>query len=146
VTVSKKTKSTTKAATDIDEAIGILIRTARKEKRLSQEGLGKLVGLTFQQIQKYERGVNRVSASRLVDISTSLGKPLEYFFNAEVFDGIGLNFSNSESATDAPVKGKDISRVLAAFGRIEDPELFNAAIDIVERLAAVNSPSKLSDT
>ena len=74
-----------KAVTRMDEAIGILIRTARKEIKLTQIDLAKKVGLTFQQIQKYEKGINRVSASRLAEIAIALEKPLEYFFNHEDF-------------------------------------------------------------
>jgi transcriptional regulator with XRE-family HTH domain len=60
--------------------VGQQIRLARKKQRMSQESLSKHLGLTFQQIQKYEIGANRVSASKLFEIATALQRPVSYFF------------------------------------------------------------------
>lgn len=57
----------------VDVAMGAIIRRLRVERGLSQERLGEAMGLTFQQVQKYERGANRISASRLVDLAETLG-------------------------------------------------------------------------
>ncbi len=57
----------------VDLAVGQVIRRVRRQRRLSQEALAYAIGLTFQQLQKYERGVNRVSCSRLCDIARALG-------------------------------------------------------------------------
>jgi transcriptional regulator with XRE-family HTH domain len=59
----------------IDVNVGLRLRTLRKSKNMSQEELGKSLGITFQQIQKYERGVNRISASMLVKSARTLGVP-----------------------------------------------------------------------
>lgn len=64
----------------VDEFVGNRIREARLLRGISQERLGKALGLTFQQVQKYERGTNRVGASRLFDIAEILGVPVSYFF------------------------------------------------------------------
>ena len=64
----------------IDKHVGRRIRWRRRELKLSQERLGELLGLTFQQVQKYERGYNRVSASRLHDLTKILNVEIEYFF------------------------------------------------------------------
>ena len=64
----------------IDRHVGLRIRMRRKELGLSQERLGEAVGLTFQQIQKYERAANRVSASKLWEISRALQAPIGYFY------------------------------------------------------------------
>ena len=63
--------------------VGIKIRTRRKELGLSQTSLGRKVGVTFQQMQKYEKGVNRVGASRLAAIAKALAVPVGYFFPAD---------------------------------------------------------------
>jgi len=65
----------------VDVLIGAKIRERRLELGLSQEKLGGLLGITFQQVQKYERGANRVGASRMVDVAHALGVPPSYFFD-----------------------------------------------------------------
>ncbi len=69
-----------RAASAADELIGFQIRTRRKELKMSQEKLGQRLGITFQQVQKYERGTNRVAASRLWQISKILKVPITYFY------------------------------------------------------------------
>jgi transcriptional regulator with XRE-family HTH domain len=64
----------------VDAHVGSKIRDRRRELGLSQTALGNKVGVTFQQVQKYERGVNRVGASRLAAIAKALGVPIAYFF------------------------------------------------------------------
>jgi transcriptional regulator with XRE-family HTH domain len=68
----------------VDVHVGARIRLRRKEMGISQTDLADVLGLTFQQVQKYERGSNRVSASKLYDITNKLETPIEYFF-------VGLN-------------------------------------------------------
>ena len=75
----------TRGATAIDIHVGEQLRALRKAARLSQTELGTSVGVTFQQIQKYETGMNRVSASRLWDIAHALGVDVAFFF--EGLDG-----------------------------------------------------------
>ncbi len=65
-------------ATDIH--VGRKVREARAAKGMSQEQLGKMLGVSFQQVQKYEKGTNRIGSSRLWDIATSLDTPITYFF------------------------------------------------------------------
>lgn len=69
--------------TEIDVIVGSKIREARKVAGLTQEQLATEVGLTFQQIQKYEKAVNRVSAGLLYEFSIVLSKPLTYFFGLD---------------------------------------------------------------
>ncbi|MQB41497.1 XRE family transcriptional regulator [Rhizobium sp. ICMP 5592] len=64
----------------VDIYVGQQIRLARKTQRMSQEALAKCLGVTFQQVQKYEIGANRVSASKLFEIATALQRPISYFF------------------------------------------------------------------
>lgn len=64
----------------VDRHVGVRIRMRRKEMGVSQERLAESLGITFQQVQKYERGANRVSASKLYEIARSLSTPVSYFF------------------------------------------------------------------
>lgn len=71
---------TAKLATDIDRNVGLRIATLRKAKGLSQTELGQHVGVTFQQIQKYENGANRISSGRLQQIAQLFGVPISMLF------------------------------------------------------------------
>lgn len=64
----------------IDTALGCVLRRKRRARGLTQEALGRAIGVKFQQVQKYETAANRISASRLWEISRILGEPLEAFF------------------------------------------------------------------
>ena len=80
----------------VDNHVGSMFRTRRQELGLSQTAVAERLGVTFQQVQKYERGMNRISASRLHDLCEILGVPVEYFFDgldAEIGepDGPDLN-------------------------------------------------------
>jgi transcriptional regulator with XRE-family HTH domain len=65
----------------VDRQVGLRIRMRRRELGISQEKLAEALGLTFQQVQKYERAANRVSASRLFDIACALNTSVSYFFD-----------------------------------------------------------------
>ena len=73
----------------VDHQVGRRIRQARRDAKLTQEQLGKLIGITFQQVQKYEKGVNRVSAGTLYEIAQALRLPISWFFDEEVVGMIG---------------------------------------------------------
>ena len=70
----------TKSATDVDRTVGVRIKALRKAKGLTQGALGAAVGVTFQQVQKYENGTNRVGASRLQDFARALEVPVSALF------------------------------------------------------------------
>lgn len=75
----------------IDVSVGERLRQARKVRGLSQGALGDAIGISFQQVQKYERGFNRVSASKLAEAALYLGVPIQYFFSeiSELLAGEG---------------------------------------------------------
>lgn len=79
----------------IDVFVGQRVRDRRKETGLSQTQLGKEIGVTFQQIQKYEKGTNRMGSSRLVRIGRTLGIPVSYFF-----EGLPGNDNSAETPLD----------------------------------------------
>jgi transcriptional regulator with XRE-family HTH domain len=70
----------TKAPHPTDKYVGARVREARLAAQLSQEGLADMLGITFQQVQKNEKGINRIGASRLHEISAATGKPISWFF------------------------------------------------------------------
>jgi transcriptional regulator with XRE-family HTH domain len=69
-----------RATTEVDALIGARVRKRRREKGLSQVALAQKLGVTFQQVQKYETGTNRISAASLYEISKLLGVPMSFFF------------------------------------------------------------------
>lgn len=81
--------SENKSPSGIDRIVGQRLRWRRRELKLTQEQLGEKLGLTFQQVQKYEKGVNRVSAGTLYEISKVLGLHISWFFDEQVVDKIG---------------------------------------------------------
>ena len=83
----------------VDNHVGSMFRTRRQELGLSQTAVAERLGVTFQQVQKYERGMNRISASRLHDLCEILGVPVEYFFDgldAEIGEPDGLDLNDPE--------------------------------------------------
>lgn len=73
-------KPNPRSASPLDQHIGAQVRVARQLAGLTQETLAEHLGVTFQQVQKYERGANRVSASRLLSIASLTGQPLSFFY------------------------------------------------------------------
>ncbi len=102
-------KNKARSPTDLDATIGERIKTGRTLRGMSQEHLAAQIGVTFQQLQKYENGTNRVSASRLYGIAKLLGMPLAYFFGGHdiVPKTLGLTFD--EDTVDILRKCKRLS-------------------------------------
>src|SRR6478736_7162335 len=71
-----------KHANPVDAQVGSRVRLRRMLIGMSQERLGEMLGLTFQQVQKYEKGVNRIGAGRLFDVARILGVPIDYFYES----------------------------------------------------------------
>jgi len=126
-----------KLPSGIDRVVGQRIRWRRKELKLTQEKLGELLGLTFQQVQKYEKGVNRVSAGRLFEMSTAMGVPITYFFDgAETFlDHDAAYVAEDGDAIHAPVMTSEILDLIAAFQKIEDQSLRNSLLGTIQAAA-----------
>ena len=128
-----------KLPSGIDRVVGQRIRWRRKELKLTQEKLGEQLGLTFQQVQKYEKGVNRISAGRLFELSTVMGVPVTYFFDgAESFlDGgaVAVAEGDGEDA-QAPVITSEVLDLIAAFQKIEDQSLRKSLLATVQAAAS----------
>jgi transcriptional regulator with XRE-family HTH domain len=105
---------------------------------MSQEKLGESLGITFQQIQKYEKGTNRVGASRLQNISNILNVPVSFFFEdapGEHSAGGGMEASSSNYVVDflSSSEGLQLNR---AFVKISDPKVRRKVVELVKALAA----------
>src|SRR5580700_6001719 len=113
----------------VDEAVGARIRLLRKRRKISQEELGKAIGVTFQQVQKYENGKNRVGASRLHLVAIALNVPISDFFAG------ASETSRSSFATKSIAFDPQAFRIAEAFTKISDKELRASLVDLVETMA-----------
>jgi transcriptional regulator with XRE-family HTH domain len=122
----------------IDKHVGARVRMRRIMMDLSQEKLGEALGVTFQQVQKYEKGSNRISASRLQQISETLGVAPAFFFEgAPTGDGEPAVGFSEESATYvanflSTTEGLQLNK---AFSRIRDAKVRRRIVDLVAVLA-----------
>jgi transcriptional regulator with XRE-family HTH domain len=115
-----------------DAGVGEKIRTQRLLSRISQTDLGNSVGITFQQIQKYEKGVNRVGAGRLQRIAEVLGVPVSFFF--EGARGSSIEVENINSSLRF-LESAAAVRVVRGFAEIEDEKIRQAIVALVEEIA-----------
>jgi transcriptional regulator with XRE-family HTH domain len=121
-----------------DAEVGRRVRSRRLECRLSQTELADRIGVTFQQVQKYEKGVNRIGAGRLQRISEALEVPISFFF------GGGANGTNSARET-GPTSGNESVfgflqtsgsvRIVKAFHRIKSRKARQLLVEMAEELA-----------
>ncbi|WOI53346.1 helix-turn-helix transcriptional regulator [Parvularcula sp. LCG005] len=128
----------------MDIHVGSRVRLRRMMKGISQDKLGEELGLTFQQVQKYEKGVNRIGASRLFDIARILDVPVQFFyddFGDSATNMIGLAEKGAPEYQDeradflamlATPEGMQLCR---AFSRIEDPQVRRRVLDLVRTLS-----------
>lgn len=117
----------------IDILVGMNIRLRRRELTLSQENLANAVNLTFQQIQKYERGANRVSASKLFEIAEALGMPVALFFEGP--DRIDHPAPGPLSPTHEFLMTEEGAELIRLFPRIERPAMRARILQLVRQLA-----------
>ncbi|MEL7480447.1 MAG: helix-turn-helix transcriptional regulator [Pseudomonadota bacterium] len=113
-------KDTIKQPTDIDRYVGMRVRAARRELKLTQDALGKMLDITFQQVQKYERGVNRISSGKLYEIANVLKRPLEYFYPEQIGD-VDEDDARAEALVRSDLR-KDCKSLIDELDRIEDLE------------------------
>lgn len=126
----------------IDIHVGGRVRFRRMLLGMSQEKLGECLGLTFQQVQKYEKGINRIGASRLFDLSQVLGVPVQFFYD-EAPGGYeqpsmsqpGFADRQAESYIVEFLNSRDGLELNKAFVRIADPKVRRTIVDLVRSLA-----------
>jgi transcriptional regulator with XRE-family HTH domain len=121
-----------------DAEIGRRVRTLRLQRGLSQTELGNLIKVTFQQVQKYEKGTNRIGASRLQQISHILQVPVAFFFEgAPNLHGTGEGLKEAPSpayVSDFLATSEGLS-LTKAFMKIKEPKLRRRIVDLVEEIA-----------
>jgi transcriptional regulator with XRE-family HTH domain len=130
----------------VDIHVGGRVRFRRMLLGMSQEKLGERLGLTFQQVQKYEKGVNRIGASRLYDLSQVLQVPIQFFYEEapgsleqnSVDHGRGFAERGSESHIVEFLNTRDGLELNKAFVRIHDAKVRRSIVDLVRSLAGVD--------
>ena len=130
----------TKKPNPIDAHVGSRVRLRRTMMSMSQEKLGDALGITFQQIQKYEKGTNRIGASRMQQISEALNVPVSFFFqDAPVEAGgspvTGMAESSSTSYVADFLSSPEGMQLNRAFARITNPAIRRKVVDFVKTLA-----------
>jgi len=128
----------------IDAHVGSRVRLRRTLLGMSQEKLGDALGLTFQQVQKYERGVNRIGASRLFDLARVLDVPISFFFD-DMPDALGnptrsgsraFGFAESQDGfEDDTLHRRETLELVRAYYRITDPSVRKRVFDLIKSLA-----------
>ncbi len=126
----------------VDVHVGGRVRLRRTLMGMSQERLGEAIGLTFQQVQKYERGANRIGASRLWDLSRVLDVPMSYFFE-EMDDDTArhspMNLAQSQSEPKSqdsdPMTKRETLELVRAYYRIQDPNVRKRVFELTKTLA-----------
>ncbi|MDR0406839.1 MAG: helix-turn-helix domain-containing protein [Holosporales bacterium] len=122
----------------IDQYVGSRVRARRSVLGLSQERLGEAVGLTFQQVQKYERGVNRISAGRLLELSHVLNVDISYFFegfcnkDASNTSSLMLLGEEREKYSIDPLERRETYELIRAYYRIGDPHVRLRFLDLLK--------------
>lgn len=124
----------------VDVHVGSRVRMRRMLVGMSQERLGEQLGLTFQQVQKYEKGSNRISASRLYQMGRILGVPVQYFFEDLPTEHSGLQpYGFAENASEPVImdfltssEGLQLNK---AFTQIKDPVVRRKVVELVRTLA-----------
>ncbi|MEM1365064.1 MAG: helix-turn-helix transcriptional regulator [Pseudomonadota bacterium] len=134
--------STARTPNPIDAHVGGRVRLRRTMLGLSQEKLGDALGVTFQQVQKYEKGSNRIGASRLQQIAEVLKTPISFFFEEAPGSEAAQPTGMREPATDFVVDFLSTSEGLQlnkAFARVSDPVVRRKIVDLVKALADEHS-------
>jgi len=132
------------ATSSIDEYVGLKLKIRRSALGITQNELGDMAGITFQQIQKYEKGFNRIGAGRLYQFANILNVPINYFFDgyndksfkSRLKDANKFRYdgkSNNEDLFD-----KDTITLLKFFSRIENKKTRSSIINLAKSLASEN--------
>ncbi len=137
----------------VDIYVGRRLRSRRTMLGMSQENLGEAVGVTFQQIQKYERGLNRIGSSRLYEFSRILNVPVSYFFD-EMFDEANSPAIPQKQAYMADREGgfeyeklgnKEVLTLVRSYYEIEDPLVRKRILSLVKSLGPSAAPGSANE-
>ncbi|MCK5517898.1 MAG: helix-turn-helix domain-containing protein [Alphaproteobacteria bacterium] len=137
----------------VDIYVGAKVKSRRLVLGLSQEDLAKSIGLTFQQVQKYERGINRISVSRLVDICRALKTPIDHFLEGSLSVGRvgsrnltvkGFSDTKQEPFEADPLVKRDVMELVRAYSKITRPQLKKQILEMAKALSNSGNDSKNS--
>jgi transcriptional regulator with XRE-family HTH domain len=134
---AKENGMATKAPNPVDRHVGSRVRMRRMMMGMSQEKLGDAIGLTFQQVQKYEKGTNRIGASRLQQISQTLQVPVAFFFEGSPTapgSAVGTEAPSPSYVSDF-LASSDGLALTKAFMQIKDTKLRRRIVELVEGIA-----------
>lgn len=120
-----------RAANAVDRKVGQRVRSRRLEIGMSQERLAELLGVTFQQVQKYEKGVNRIAVSRLWDIAAALEMPVGRFFEGVSSKGVA---ENRQDYVDDALATPEGAQLMALFASIKSQKLRRKVLELVRTL------------
>ncbi len=128
------------SANPIDIHVGKRLRLRRTVTGISQEKLADMLGITFQQVQKYEKGVNRIGSSRLFDIAKSLSVPVNFFFDEYDSGAAGANkYALAEDTAafehEDNLKNRETMALVKAYYQITDPKVRKKALELIKSLA-----------
>lgn len=121
-----------------DKHVGRKIKLKRSSLGITQGELGDMLGVTFQQIQKYEKGDNRIGAGKLYEISTILNVPVSYFFDGLENNKLNLKDNEEGSSYDTTLSNvpeKEVSTLLKFFIKIKDKKIRDSVIELAKSLS-----------
>ena len=134
-----KKQKTKDAPDDRDRLIGLRVKAYRDIQGLSQTDLGEAVGVTFQQIQKYESGKNKVSVSRLIDMCKILNTPLMAFLtgltDTDKAQIIAVSDVKQDKLLQDPDRNKEVTELLKIYNSVELPEDRKEILNVLKALA-----------
>jgi transcriptional regulator with XRE-family HTH domain len=130
-----------RAANAVDRKLGQRVRARRLEIGMSQERLAELLGVTFQQVQKYEKGVNRIAASRLFDIAGALDMTIARFFEGISGKAGGVAESGKDYVADA-LATPEGSQLMSLFATIKSQKVRRRVVELVRALVEDGSDGK----
>ena len=134
----------------IDAHVGGRVRLRRTLMGLTQDQLGEAIGLTFQQVQKYERGANRIGASRLFDVARVLDVPVSFFFDdlddatkasspAAIIKGESLQTTATSNTDPDPMCRRETLELVRAYYSISDPQVRRRVYELAKALGTSES-------
>ncbi|MCB1537478.1 MAG: helix-turn-helix transcriptional regulator [Rhodospirillales bacterium] len=141
-------RKTKESAGTRDKVFGSRLRQRRTFLGYSQQTLGEAVGMTFQQIQKYEHGTNKISAARLVDFSRVLNVPISYFYaglgdiGEKTPRALAVSDVSQASLDDDPILKKESTQLLKYYYKIKDEALRKSVQKLVRQMAEQSTSAK----
>ena len=147
---ARRTRLKTGSPRPVDVHVGSRVRRCRTMMRMSQEKLGHAIGVAFQQVQKYERGANRIGASRLFELSRVLDVPVSFFFDdmpadvssrSRLLEG-GLAEEGGAPYEADPMAKRETLELVRAYYRITDPGVRKRVFALAKALAKASDAQK----